>query len=499
MSYINSRLPSSRGRTAPAHLIAHWRELPHAVDATAAFAAVYAASPAAFWLDSAKTSDESSRWSFMGDASGPLAGILSFSAASRQLTATGACAPAADVDDIFTYLETSRSGAPDAAPPCPFAGGHVGWFGYELRGECCDQAVTHFATTPDAFFIRVDRYIAIDHRDWRTYVVALAGPSGGGEAGRWVEATTERIRNIVPLPQPLAGSRLDPLVFQLNRNRAGYLDDIKQALEWIGEGQTYQVCLTNELTCKLDIDPFDLYRTLRHVNPAPFAAFMRWPGGAVLSASPERFLSVDAQGRAEAKPIKGTIRRDPLPEVDLALSYGLSISEKDRSENLMIVDLLRNDLSRVCEVGSVWVPKLWAVESFATVHQLVSTVQGQLRPEFSSIDLVKAAFPGGSMTGAPKIHTLALIDRLERRARGVYSGALGWIGDDGAVDLNIVIRTIVVENGRLSIGIGGGIVADSRPEGEFAEMLLKARALVQAIALTVTGSADESRYHIEGI
>lgn len=480
-------------------LTAHWRVLPVAVDTEAAFQALYGASATAFWLDSSLAGESWSRWSYLGDASGPLAAALSYDAGSGHLTRHDSAGTRTEAESIFACLERSRAGAPLNASPCPFTGGHVGWFGYELRGECCQQALTQHATTPDAFFIRADRFLAVDHLEGRTYAVALATPEGASAAETWAEATAARLANLPSLPEPAWGQSSEPVEFKLDRDREGYLADIAQALEWIAEGQTYQVCLTNELTCHLDADAFGLYRTLRRLNPAPFAAFIRWPGGAVLCASPERFLSVDASGRVETKPIKGTIRRDPDPETDRALAQRLAASEKDRAENLMIVDLLRNDLSRVCEIGSVVVPSLMAIESFATVHQLVSTVQGQLRPGASAIDLIRAAFPGGSMTGAPKFHTMELIDCLERRARGVYSGALGWVGDDGAMDLNIVIRTIVAQGGRLSIGAGGGIVADSQPEAEFDEMLLKARALIQAIALTATGGMGEDRYRIEGI
>jgi para-aminobenzoate synthetase len=237
---------------------------------------------------------------------------------------------------------------------------------------------------------------------------------------------------------------------------------------------------------------------MRRVNPAPYAAFLRWPGGAVLSASPERFLRVDPKGSVETKPIKGTIARDADAAIDREQVERLRTSEKDRAENVMIVDLLRNDLSRVCETGSVIVPHLLVVESFATVHQLVSTVRGTLRPGAGIVDLVRAAFPGGSMTGAPKRRTLELIDRLEQRPRGIYSGALGWIGSDGAADLSIVIRTIVMAGDHLAIGAGGGVVAQSTPEGEFAEMLLKAQPSIQAIVIAATGAFGSERYVIEG-
>ena len=258
------------------------------------------------------------------------------------------------------------------------------------------------------------------------------------------------------------------------------------------------MCLTNEITCDAQPDPLALYRIMRRTNPAPFGAFLRWPDGAVLSGSPERFLAVGASGAVEAKPIKGTIGRASDPEADRALAERLRASGKDQAENVMIVDLLRNDLSRVCVPGSVRVPTLLDVETFATVHQLVSTVTGQLAPGRTVLDLLRAAFPGGSMTGAPKHRTVQLIDRLEGRARGVYAGALGWIGDDGAADLSIVIRTIVAVGGRLSIGVGGGIVADSTPEGEFDEMLLKARAPIRAIVTALTGAWDPRRFYVDG-
>lgn len=435
----------------------------------------------------------------MGDASGPFAATVSYNFHAEQLVLQEAGEAITFSESIFSFLERNRAGSLVGTPPTPFAGGYVGWFGYELRGECCPSASTYRCSTPDAFFIRPSRFLAIDHQEKRLYAVMLVPPGQLGSQENWLDTAIARIENLPSLPEPELESIAFPVVFRLNRDRATHLDDIQRALQWIGEGQTYQVCLTNELRCELSLDSFELYRILRRINPAPFAAYIHWSGGAVLCASPERFLSATADGLVETKPIKGTARRDPSAEIDNVLANALAASEKERAENLMIVDLLRNDLSRVCEVGSVEVPSLMAIESFSTVHQLVSTVQGRLRPECSAIDMVKAAFPGGSMTGAPKIHTLGLIEQLERRARGIYSGSIGWIGNDGAVDLNIVIRTIVAQGGQLNIGVGGGIVADSSPEAEFEEMLLKARALIHAIVLMATGEMGEDHYHIEGI
>jgi para-aminobenzoate synthetase len=263
-----------------------------------------------------------------------------------------------------------------------------------------------------------------------------------------------------------------------------YRERILESQRLIAQGETYEVCLTNMITQHVTIDPLNTYRSLRASNPAPYATYLQFPGVSVLSSSPERFITVDPNGVVESKPIKGTRRRGTTAAEDEQLYQDLRSNEKDNSENLMIVDLLRNDVGSVCSVGSVHVSSLFAVETYATVHQLVSTIRGKLRRGISSVQCVRAAFPGGSMTGAPKKRTMEIIDRLEGGPRGIYSGSIGFFGLSGSTDLSIVIRTIVCTQKDVTVGVGGAIVALSDPEDEIDEMILKSKALVHALSKT---------------
>ena len=252
------------------------------------------------------------------------------------------------------------------------------------------------------------------------------------------------LKALAPLPAA-AASAAATVEFTPSRERARYLDDIAACKREIAAGESYEICLTNELRSSVQVDPLTLYRELRRRNPAPYAAFLRFGRMSILSSSPERFLQIDRDGWIEAKPIKGTAPRGATAAEDRRIREALATSEKTRAENLMIVDLLRNDLGAVSELSSVSVPKLMHVETYQTLHQLVSTIRGRRRADVSPVECIRAAFPAGSMTGAPKLRTMDIIDRLEGRPRGVYSGAIGFLGLNDAVDLSVVIRTLVAD------------------------------------------------------
>ncbi len=440
-------------------------------DPERAFVHLYGRSRNAFWLDSSAPGRRG-RFSFMGDDKGPLAAVVTYDLAAGEVRIERHGGVELREESIFAYLERelARLRPLGAELPFGFDCGFAGYLGYELKAEC-DGAAAHRAGTPDAAFLLADRLIAFDHEERHTYLVALSPET-------WLEETGRRLASLPQMDEPSpAEARRD---FVPRRSRRRYREDIEACERYLRAGHSYEICLTDTLEAETAAEPLELYRSLRCANPAPFASYLRFGDLAVLSSSPERFLSVDRNGDAEARPIKGTSRRDANPIEDTRLAAGLRGGEKTQAENVTIVDLMRNDLGRVCAIGSVEVPELMQVESYETVHQLVSSVRGRLRSELTPVDAVRACFPPGSMTGAPKRRTMEIIDELEGAARGVYSGAIGWFGLGGACDLSVAIRTIVLAGERASIGAGGAIVVDSDPDDEVEEMALKARAVVAA-------------------
>ncbi len=451
-----------------------WREVDTALNSEDLFVGLYGTAPQAFWLDSALVVEGQSRFSFMGQSAAP-ARICTVATSSPQF-----------FEELDTAITPCTTGGESL--PFEFRGGLVGYLGYEIKA-LCGGVPAHTSRYADAAWLQVDRFVAVDHSTGRVYLVATAALHELDAAEHWLAHTAEHVTGLNPAPPVVAlGYPMPSLHWDQTHDE--YLARIAQCKHAIAEGESYEICLTQQLTAECRVEGLGLYRTLRRINPAPYAAYLRVAGIEILSASPERFLRVDATGAIETKPIKGTSRRDADPAQDHALAQALRTSEKNRAENLMIVDLLRNDLGRVAERSSVAVPHLMEVETYATVHQLVSTVTAQLRADCSLLDLVRATFPGGSVTGAPKIRTMQFIDALERGPRGVYCGSIGYLGYNRVADLNVAIRTLVVEPGRVSLGAGGAITALSNAQDEYDEVLLKAQALVHALSLYVCGDAD---------
>lgn len=444
------RIPAqqrTRAATAPRVISVHAHAVPLPAPPETIFRQLFSRERYAFWLDSSLVTGQS-RFSYMG--------------AGAELL------PAPYLDSLDRSLCSIRVDAPDL--PFEFLGGYVGYLGYELKGESGAPG-KHRSPFPDAMLLRVDRFLAIDHAEDKLWIVS------GGEPDYETERRIASLRADPPPPAPS-----EPVHYTLAIDREQYLRLIADCKSRIAAGESYEICLTNQLRVPSTIPPLAYYEKLRKLNPAPNSAFLHLDDIDVACSSPECFLRIDAAGHVESRPIKGTIRRGNTREEDIELGASLAASEKNRAENLMIVDLARNDLGRVCTPGSVRVPQMMQVETYATVHQLVSTIAGQLAPGKSPVDCIRAAFPGGSMTGAPKLRTLEIIDELEPQARGIYSGSIGYIGFNGATNLNIVIRTAVFHQGIATIGAGGAIVYQSQPEEEWDEMLLKAQALLRAFS-----------------
>ncbi|TCO45243.1 aminodeoxychorismate synthase component I [Actinocrispum wychmicini] len=472
--------PRCPSRTTGQWRVAH-RVIRREVDAEAVFGELFGSHRYAFWLDSSRVEPDLSRFSFLGAPSGPDGEVLSYDVERSTLTVS----PGGNVvqESIFDALASRLTERAVSTPALPFElnCGYVGYFGYELKAEL-GSPNRHVAGTPAALWMSATRMVAIDHVKGCTYLLALHRADEPTDATAWLDEA-EATLELVDAPSPEVPGRrdIDPEPW-LRRPRPGYLADIACCQRELHAGESYEICHTTTATIPFDGDPLAAYLRQRRANPAPYAAYLRLDGLHVLCSSPERFLKIDTDRVAQSRPIKGTAPRDPDPVRDAWLRDELARGAKTRAENLMIVDLLRNDLGRVCEVGTIQVPRFMAVESYATVHQLVSTVEGRLRPGTTALDAVRACFPGGSMTGAPKPRTMEIIDRLENGPRGIYSGTLGWFGLNGAADLNIVIRTAVISGGEMSVGAGGAIVLDSDPADEYEEMLLKARAPLRGLA-----------------
>lgn len=427
----------------------------------------------AFWLDSGVSA--TTGWSYLGVAS------RTVTASIADGTVTQWPSGIATPGTILDFLRAEQAvGAQDPAEPQlvagPFQLGWVGWLGYELHAQTTRTGLARPSRHPDAALMFVESAWAFDHA--RRTVIHLALESAPTTPTRWL--SSRRRRRIETLPPAATWAYPDP----------EYLTMIAACQRSIAAGDAYQLCLTTQVRVDAHPDPVDTYLRLRKLSPSHHGGFVRIGGVSLLSSSPEQFLTVSAPtsrsvGRViESKPIKGTRRRGVTPDEDAALRDELLASDKERAENLMIVDLMRNDIGRVSEVGTVTVPSLLAVETYAQVHQLVSTVRGVLSEGLDPVDAVAACFPAGSMTGAPKRAAILLLDALEQRPRGIYSGAFGYFALDGRIELAMVIRSIILDAEGATIGTGGGITALSVPHEELEEVKVKAAALLRVLGAT---------------
>ncbi|MGV8969137.1 MAG: anthranilate synthase component I family protein [Microbacteriaceae bacterium] len=487
------------------------------VDPADAFAALYTENDISFWLDSG--ADAQTGHSHMGASSR----VLEVAAGSSD-------------SDVFTVLAMDLAARRIPPPPERSAAysagaiGWVGWLGYGLKSTTLTVPARFTSRYPDAYLMFVDRCVSFDHRSGNVELVAL-GQSWNDELLLWRDETVEALSEarIAGLSARLVGRGSeedgaagdgavddgtagdgavddgavkngavengttlqscvphigDAPTAKWRYTETEYLAMIGACQAAIVDGDAYQLCLTTEAEVAVSPDPLRTYLSLRASSPSHHGALIRAGSISLLSASPEQFVSVSPEGVIETKPIKGTRPRGATEIEDLALRAQLEGSDKERAENLMIVDLSRNDIARVSTIGSVTVPSLLAVESYAHVHQLVSTVRGQLAHGLSAVDAVASCFPAGSMTGAPKRSASQILETLEGRARGIYSGAFGVFGIDGSVDLAMVIRSIVIDPAGSTVGTGGGITALSVPHEEIEEFRLKAAALLRVLGVT---------------
>jgi aminodeoxychorismate synthase component I len=423
-----------------------------------AFLAMHSKDSNAFWLDRSTNQDEPV--SIIGSAGSVMtAGNEAFALARAHLSAISQAIDSLPEDEI----------------PFSFRPGLVGYLGYELGEE------GHKGLHPKAQFMVVDRAMIFDHSTKSMYFIGLFKTRE--EFVNWYRAALLRLTLVGGELASYKQKTKDPRLIssKLRHSKESYLELIQKAKEHIKTGDVFQLCLTNQIFIEQDADALKTFLTLRESNPAPYGGYLKFEGLEIVSSSPEQFLKVSAIGKVSSKPIKGTRPRSKDQAEDAQIANELVNNEKERAENLMIVDLMRNDLGRVCEADSIAVEKLFKIESYATVHQLVSTVTGTLRPGQSATSALAACFPGGSMTGAPKIKAVEILRELEAAPRDIYSGAFGYLGFDGSADFGMTIRTLVFEGDSASLGVGGGITIDSDPASEFEETILKSKALLEAL------------------
>jgi len=444
-----------------------------------------------FFLDSGMDPHKLGRYSFIG--SNP---FLVLSSRGSKVTITQSTEKKRlngnPFDILGHFLELYRLDS--NSPPVPFVGGAVGYLSYDLCHfiERLPDTAIDDLNLPECYFGFYDLALAFDNLQGKAYIISTGFPEL--KEGKRIERAQKRLDEMKAtltkappsgIETPPAPGSAEQVTLKSGFTHQEYVDAVEKCRQYIINGDIFEVNLSQRFEAELAITPYELYRRLRQINPAPFACYLGFDEVTVVSASPERFLRLHGDW-VETRPIKGTRPRGKTPKEDEARAKELVSSPKDRAENIMIVDLERNDLGRVCRFGTVRVTELAILEVFPTVFHLTSTVEGRLREGKSNIDLLKATFPGGSITGAPKVRAMEIIDELEPTRRSVYTGNIGYLGFNGDLDLSIVIRTFLVKGKKAYFQAGGAVVYDSNPEAEYQETLDKARALIDALNTAAT-------------
>ena len=424
------------------------------------------------FLDSAQADSPKSEYTFIG-----VRPIWRFVSNKGQHKLNGK--PLQHPGDCFEALDALLSDMPlNFKSPLPFVAGAMGFFSYEAAKQLEElpDTVTHPVTVPDAYFVLYDNLIIFDLKNKQIHLTALGHFEDAETSLKNIRAVLEKVTPSPPVILPE-----NPKVFHSNFDRETYIEAVDKMRHYMVEGDTYIANMSRQVWCDSSEDGFTLYRQLREKNGAPFGGYLHAEDFEILSSSPEAFLRI-VDRKVETRPIKGTTPRGATAEEDRYYRDLLKNSEKDHSELLMVVDLERNDLSKVCAPHTVEVTELFQIESYATVHHLVCAITGTLKPGISPVMAVRACYPGGSITGTPKIRTMEIIDELEGTSRNLYTGSMGYFDLRGNADFNIIIRTILKKNGKASFGIGGGITWESDPESEWEETIDKGRALMEVLS-----------------
>lgn len=483
---------SSQARLLSAPLV---RELPADLETPVSVYLKLAGKSPSFLLESVTGGEQLARFSFIGIHSSRAYVLKSqaIQCTTNGVTTSILLPPGQDPLDILRS-EMSRFEI-NHVPGLPrFAGGLVGYLSYEMiRYFEPSVAIQPNPDLPDGIFMLADTVVAFDHAFGRLLLIANVYPGEDGEesarqaAEKRLDEIERRLAEPVP-PQPEPSSKPQSTELRSNMSLEEYCQAVLTAKEHIAAGDIFQVVPSQRLSRETTAAPFAIYRALRRLNPSPYMYFFDFNGLAgepdlhLIGASPELHVRLEGN-RATVRPIAGTRPRGKNPAEDLALEKELLADPKELAEHVMLVDLARNDLGRVCEFGSVRVPDQMVIERYSHVMHIVSQVEGQLRPEFDAFDLVRATFPAGTVSGAPKIRAMQIINKLEKESRGVYAGVVGYFGNDGSLDTCITIRTLLMRGNTISIQAGGGVVADSVPEIEYQETLNKARALAVAVEM----------------